>query len=108
MRRIAIKSRAVTGSSSYDRHVTQKLDFIFASSSKFSSGLTWFHFSSPVSVGFRSQAVTIHSLTGYDDSLARHRSVSFALGPSEEGLCEDQVAPQQHRDHHQQLDHFPV
>lgn len=55
---------------------------------------------------YGAQHIRTHSLTCYDDSLARHGSISFALGPSEEGLCEERVAPQQHRGHNQQLDHL--
>lgn len=48
------------------------------------------------------------SLTCDDDSLARHGSVSSALGPSEQGPRKEHVASQQHRDHHQQLNHLPA
>lgn len=46
-----------------------------------------------------------HRLTCDDDGLASHRCVSFTSGPSEEGLREDHVPPQNHPGEQQQLKH---
>lgn len=47
-------------------------------------------------------------LTCDDDGLSRHGSVASTCGASEERVCEEQVAPQQHGRQQQQLKHAPA